>query len=267
MSQSLRWKTIIAAIEGSSSARGRAASGKFSVEGFRLIERALAAGACVESVVVGEGLRLSGQGEEPRMQRLLERLEEGGVEVVEAPESALRRVIYSYETGAIAALIKLPDPIQLREAIRQTGACRLLVAVDVDDPGNLGALVRTALASGAQAFLITGPGDPYHPRAVRTSRGSVFRIPVIRFTSETELLQELKACDVETVAAVTSGGRCLSALQPPPEARWAICMGSEAFGLSEGMVGAMDYSVSIPMAGDVDSYSVNAAAAILLYTL
>lgn len=260
----MRWKTLIAQIERTSTARGRAASGLFSIEGLRLIERALAAGASIDSVVVGES---SVSQADPRARRLLDRLEKAGVEIVEAPDAALHQVIDGRETGSMAALVELPAPRSLRETIGEPGPCRLLVAVGVDDPGNLGALARTALAGGADAFVITGPGDPYHPRAVRISRGSLFRIPVIRLDTDQELLEALEACEVETVAAVTSGGRCLTTTVPPPGARWAICVGSEAFGLSEGLVESMDHAVSIPMAGDVDSYSVHAAAAILLYAL
>ena len=260
----MRWRTLAAEIERTSTARGRAASGLFSVEGLRLIERAHAAGAAIESVVVGES---SVSRSDLRARRLLDRLEKSGVEIVEAPDIALTQVIEGRETGTMAALVKLPEPQRLRATIGEPGPCRVLVAIGVDDPGNLGALARTALAGGADAFVITGPGDPYHPRAVRISRGSLFRIPVIRIDTDERLFEELKSCDVETVAAVTTGGRCLTTVQPPARARWAICVGSEAFGLSEGLVNSMDRAVSIPMAGDVDSYSVHAAAAILLYAL
>lgn len=236
----------------------------YSVEGLRLIERAFGADASIESVVVGE---TSVSRADMRARRLLDQLEKAGVEIVEAPDIALSQVIEGRETGTIAALIRLPEPPRLRPTIGEPGPRRVLVAVGVDDPGNLGALARTALAGGADAFVITGPGDPYHPRAVRISRGSLFRIPVIRVDSTERLIESLKTCDIETVAAVTTGGQCLTSVQPPPRARWAICVGSEAFGLSEGLIRQMDRAVTIPMAGDVDSYSVHAAAAILLYAL
>lgn len=260
----MRWKTLISEIERTSTARGRAASGRFSVEGLRLIERAFAARAGIESVLVGE---TSVSRADMRARRLLDRLEKAGVEIVETPDIVLAHVIEGRESGVMAALLKLPESPSLKSAIPDRGATRILVAIDVDDPGNLGALMRTGLAGGADAFVITGPGDPYHPRAVRISRGSLFRIPVIRIGSNENLLRALKACDVETVAAVTSGGQCLTTIQPPALSRWAICVGSESFGLSDTLVGEMDRTVSIPMAADVDSYSVHAAAAILLYAL
>jgi len=260
----MRWKTIAAEIERTATAKGRAASGRFSVEGLRLIERAFAAGVEVESVLVGES---SVSRADLRARRLLDQLEQAGVEIVEAPDIGLSYVIEGRETGAVAALLKLPKSPTLKTAIPDREPARILAAIDVDDPGNLGALIRTALAGGADAFVVTGPGDPYHPRAVRISRGSMFRIPVIRIDTKENLLAALEECDVETVAAVTRDGQPLTGIKPGPRARWAICVGSEAFGLADGLVKKMDRAVSIPMAEGVDSFSVHAAAAILLYAL
>ncbi|MEE8411231.1 MAG: RNA methyltransferase [Acidobacteriota bacterium] len=260
----MRWKTIATEIERTATARGRAASGRFSVEGFRLIERAFSAGVEIESVLIGES---SVSRADLRARRLLDRLDKANVEIVEAPDIGLSHVIEGRETGAMAALLKLPKSPSLRSVLPARGPARVLAAIDVDDPGNLGALIRTALAGGADAFVVTGPGDPYHPRAVRISRGSLFRIPVVRIGSNDDLLENLAACDVETIAAVTRKGRNITTIKPGARARLAICIGSEAFGLGDGLVKRMDRSVSIPMAKDVDSFSVHAAAAILLYAL
>ena len=119
----------------------------------------------------------------------------------------------------------------------------------------------------ADAFVVAGPGDPYHPRALRISRGSLFRMPMVRFDSNEELLTELKDSNVEAIAAVTKSGQNVATVEPTADSRWAICVGSEAFGLDDTLVGEMDRVVSIPMAEGVDSYSVHAAAAILLYAL
>ena len=87
----------------------------------------------------------------------------------------------------------MPPPVAL-DALINSGApdpARLLVAVDVVDPGNAGALVRTAHASGAAAFVALGVTDPYHPRATRTSLGSLFRLPILRYATTAPFLAEL----------------------------------------------------------------------------
>ncbi|NIM61059.1 MAG: hypothetical protein GTN89_09730 [Acidobacteria bacterium] len=260
----MRWKTIAAEIERTATARGRATSGRFSIEGLRLIERAFAAGVGIESVLVAESALAR---DDSRVRKLLDRLVAADVEVLETPDIGLSHVLEGRETGAMAALLRLPESTSLESVLPSSGAVRVLAAIGVDDPGNLGALVRTALAAAADAFVISGPGDPYHPRALRISRGSLFRIPVVRFDSTRELLAEFEACGVGTLAAVTLEGDDLATVQLAPEARVAICVGSEAFGLSGDLVRQMERAVSIPMADGVDSFSVHAAAAILLYTL
>ena len=260
----MRWKTIAAEIERTATARGRAASGHFSVEGLRLIERAFFAGIKIESVLIGESSMTRA---DLRARRLLDQLDQADVEVVEVPDIGLSHVLEGRETGAMAALLKLPEPPSLQSTLPAQGPVRILAAIGVDDPGNLGALVRTALAGAADAFVVTGPGDPYHPRALRISRGSLFRIPVVRFDSNDDLLSILAECDIETIAAVTRKGQDVATVRPDAGSRWAVCVGSEAFGLADNLVKKMDRAVSIPMADDVDSFSVHAAAAILLYTL
>jgi len=234
------------------------------VEGFRLIERAFSAGVKIESVLIGESTAARA---DLRSRRLLDQLDQAEVEVIEAPDIGLSHVIEGRETGAMAALLKLPESPPLESILPAAGPVRVLAALGVDDPGNLGALVRTALAGAADVFLVAGPGDPYHPRALRISRGSVFRIPMVRFDSNEDLLAALEACDVEAIAAVTRSGQDVASVERDADSRWAICVGSEAFGLAEDLVNKMDRVVSIPMPDDVDSFSVHAAAAILLYAL
>ena len=120
-------------------------------------------------------------------------------------------------------------------------------------------------ASGA-AFAGVGITDPFHPKAVRTSMGNLFRGPTLRFATAAPLLAELRTLGVRTLGAVAHGGVPLH--EAPLDARAvAVFMGSEAFGLPEEVTRAMDALVTIPMAAAVSSLSVNAAAAVFLYEL
>ena len=106
--------------------------------------------------------------------------------------------------------------------------------------------------------------DPFHPKAVRTSMGSLFRIPTIRYRESETLLEDLAGLEFAKVGAASAGGDPLSGAART-EAPLAIFLGGEAFGLPTGTSRSMDRLVTIPMAPGVDSYSVNAAAAILLH--
>ena len=162
------------------------------------------------------------------------------------------------------AVVHLPGSRNLYELTEP--ATLLLVGVDLDDPGNVGALIRTALAAGASGFVAVGCCDAFHPRAVRISRGSLFKLPVLTYPEVRPLLDDLRDQNVRTIGAVADGGT------PLPEARiaagpLALFVGSEAFGLPGEVGAALAHRLTIPMAEGIDSYSVNAAAAILLYSL
>lgn len=258
------WRGLAADVERASTARGRKQMGRFSIEGLRLHERALRAGVSVEECLIAESLRDAGSA---RARRLLTDLEDSGCVIRVAPDPTVEGLTGGRGTGALIGLVRVPPARSLTRILEATGGrdALLLVALDVDDPGNVGALTRTALAAGADAMISVGAGDPFHPRAVRTSMGSLFRLTQLRYESVEPLLGELSAMSIRTLGAVARGGTPLPALGGGGGG--ALFVGSEAFGLPEALRSRLDECVTIPMDSEIDSYSVNAAAAILLYCL
>gem|GEM_PF-102133 len=232
------------------SAAGRRASGLYLLEGTRLVERALRAGVLVEACV-GEFY-----GTPEREATLLAALADADIgEVVRLPYAMFAKHASGRRTGEVLGLARIPEPAELPT----TGT--VLVAVDVSDPGNTGALVRTALAAGADAFVAVGQTDPFHPKAVRTSMGSICKLPVRRV-------------DLDSFEAALTGWPLLGTVcadgVPLPDCelggeRLALLVGSEPFGLPDDVVARLDQRATIPMRRGVDSFSVNAAAAIVLY--
>lgn len=240
---------------------GRAQLGCCVIEGLRLHERALRAGRVPRAVVATQAFLES---KDARTDALVAALFEAGCKPFVASSEVLAEFTGGRGGGEVVGLLEIPRPPLLEELAASGGV--LLAAVDVEDPGNVGALSRTALASGAAGFLTCGVSDPWHPKALRTSMGSLFKIPVLEIPYADELIAELRSAGVRTLAAVSEGGT------PLPQAvrvkgPLAVLMGSEAFGLSEGVASAADERVTIPMSAEADSYSVNAAAGILLYEL
>lgn len=259
------WQAAASQYQRATSARGRAVAGGMPLEGYRLIERALAAGHVPSVVIVAATLLAEPP---PRFARVLERLATLPKTVcVAAPADAVATLVEGRTFGDIVALVPAPAPLDLDDALRQTHRpATLLVAAEIQDPGNTGALIRTALAGGVAGFVALGGADPFHPKAIRTSMGSIFRLPVLHLPLE-EAGTLRSACGragVPLVGLVTSGGVPLWEVETEGR-RPALVVGGEAFGLSAPVRGLMDALGTIPMADRVDSFSVNAAAAIALY--
>jgi TrmH family RNA methyltransferase len=256
--------TLLEAVRRVSTAHGRARSGMFSIEGLRLHERAVRGGTRVERALVGRTLF---DDPAPRVRRLLSDLQASGCGVVCVEDRVMHELTEGRSIGALVGLVQLPAAPSLESVLSVAAPPGvLLVAVDVADPGNVGALVRTALASGAAAFAAVGGSDPYHPRALRTSMGSLFKLPIARYERIESLLGELRGMNALTIGAVSSGG-ARPFDQPVEERVVAVFLGSEAFGLPDTLVGGLDRLVTVPMASGVDSFSVNAVAAVLLYEI
>jgi TrmH family RNA methyltransferase len=259
------WRSILADIGRARTAQGRYRLGRFSIEGTRLHERALRAGVAVEVALTGESMAASS---EERTRRLLADLESSGCAMHVVPDDVIAEITEGRDIGAIIGLVRLPAHRSIDQVLSACGQQRrlMLVAVDVEDPGNVGAMIRTALAASAAVFVAVGISDPYHPKAVRTSMGAVFRIPIVRHDTAQSLLESLDRQGVSTVGAVSRGGTAPNRLHLEVPSI-AVFIGSEAFGLSKEVCADLDHLVSIPMSSEVDSFSANAAAAILLYAL
>jgi TrmH family RNA methyltransferase len=261
MSGRQAWSGIVEMVRRTATAKGRAGSSYFSIEGTRLHERALRAGRRVESAVVGASFS---QNLAPRVQRLLHDLEDAGCCLHVVPDDVIVELTDGRDLGAIIGLV--PMPKSQTEFIQKGDQTLFLMAADVKDPGNIGALMRTALAAGATAFIACGISDPYHPKAVRTSMGSLFKLPVLIFATAEEALEALAGRGIQTVGLAVEGSLLLPELERSATGT-AVIVGSEAQGFDAQVRQKLDHLVVIPMVDAVDSYSVNAAAAIALYEL
>jgi len=133
----------------------------------------------------------------------------------------------------------------------------------VAEPGNVGALIRTALACNAAGVICVGATDPFHPKAVRTSLGSLFKLPLAR-SEPAQLASHLRAAGVHSLAAVARDGEALQHAAWP-RTSIAVLVGNESRGLDAHWRDGADGRVSIDLCRAADSFCVNAAAAICLY--
>jgi RNA methyltransferase, TrmH family len=223
--------------------RHRDAEGVFVVEGERLVRRALDAGL--------EPLEAFGDGT----------VEVEGLVLTLVAPGVLDRVSYRQRSEGLIAVFGQHD-LELDD-IRLTGPALLLVGEDLEKPGNLGAIQRTAEAVGADGVVTVPPGvDRYNPNALRASTGACFTMPTVAVTLD-RLVDWLHRHGISLVAADPAGGTTLweADLTGPV----ALMVGAEDAGLSEEALEAADLRVTIPMLGAVDSLNASVAMAVLAY--
>ncbi len=135
----------------------------------------------------------------------------------------------------------------------------------IQDPGNLGAIVRVAEAAGAAGVLAApGSADFFHPRAVRGSAGSVLRVPVSTRVSFEPFAADAHAAGRTICGAVAEGGE--DAFEAPLDRTSVLVVGSEGTGLPAGAYRYLDRRLTIPMTAPVDSLNAAVATALLLYS-
>jgi len=231
----------------------RREQGAFWLEGERATREAVAKGLALE-LVWSPNLA-------PDAQDLAERAERAGARVTRVGKDAFRKLADVRAPQGVGAVCRVPEA-DIDAALGAPGALAL-VAAGVQDPGNLGALVRTAAAAGAGCVVATPPTcDFYNAKAVRASAGSLLALPCARL-DESELLALLEERGVRLVASVPRGGGDYR------QADWsrpvALAVGSEAHGVPETLLAASAARVTIPIAEGVESLNAAAAAAILLF--
>ena len=187
---------------------------------------------------------------------------EAEVTVYEMSERAFTAMSDTRSPQGIAAVLHMPY-LRLSDIALPPAACRILVLHDMRDPGNVGTMIRSADALGATAVVLTAHcADPYEPKVVRATAGSMFHLPVIEV-----MWQELEVwAKTKGFALVTS---CPTAKYELGEAalpeRALVMIGNEAHGLPEDILQQSDLMVKIPMRGKAESLNASTAAAIILY--
>lgn len=219
----------------------------YLIEGWHLLEEALDAGAVVEQVfVVAE--------EADRLADL------AGKVVLVSPE-VLKELADSPSPQGVVAQLALPasPPNQLQ-------AGRYLVLEDVQDPGNVGTMIRTADAAGFDGVLVTDKtADLYNPKTLRSMQGSHFHLPIYRL-GRAELIQLVKRSGLQLLATTLSD-QSVGYRDLPPLTDFALVMGNEGAGISGEMAEQADVLVHIPMPGQAESLNVAVAAGILMFSL
>ena len=166
----------------------------------------------------------------------------------------------------LLAVGKVPPLPTLEEIVARSPQPRLLVAADgLTSAENLGALVRNCAAFNAQALIVGETcSSPFLRRAVRSSMGAIFQLPIVETASLKQALRDLRERGIRSIAAHPhADGRTLS--QANFKGDCCVVFGSEGYGISPAVLAACDEAAAIPMPATVDSLNVGSAAAVFLY--
>lgn len=220
--------------------KGRRESGCFLVEGRKMVEEALASAFDVETVLVQEGMELPDGLTMP---------------VYELPAHVLAAVCDTKTPQGIAAVVRMKE---------QSALGKHIVVLDgVQDPGNVGTILRTLDAFEADGLvLLPGCADPFSPKTVRSSMGAVFRRPVWMCTVET-FAQVLRGSGLRLLGAALRDDTVDA--RAADYTRAVLAIGSEGRGLSDEVLALCDETVRIPMSPRCESLNAAVAASVLLW--
>jgi TrmH family RNA methyltransferase len=230
------------------------ASGECAIEGFRVIEEAIRSGLRFRAIFVSE----SGQA---RAARLLPQIG-SHVETVLLPDKLFANAVPTETPQGAAGLVHL-NTHDLDKLLEKSSAGPLLVIAGMQDPGNLGTILRSAEAFGA-AGVVLGEGtvSVYNSKVVRASAGSVFRLPVIKTELKT-VIEMLRTRGVRLCATSSHKGTLLT--QAKLSGEIAFFIGNEGAGLDKKLIAEMDELIMVPHSPKVESLNAGIAASIILY--
>jgi RNA methyltransferase, TrmH family len=228
--------------------------GECAIEGIKLVEEALRSSQPLETIFFSESARLLADRLLPKLGSLTEALV--------LPNALFQSIVPSDTPQGIAALVKL-RALSSAQLLDRASDGPFVVAAGLQDPGNLGTVLRSAEAFGAAGlFLTEGTVSPYNSKVLRGSAGSAFRLPFLQISSA-DLIPLLRGCGVRLLATSSHQGT------PLPKVSWAlplaIFIGNEGAGLSSDLTHQMDETLAIPQAATVESLNAGVAASIVLY--
>jgi RNA methyltransferase, TrmH family len=229
----------------------RTAHNHIAIEGLHLVQEAVKSGLNLNTVFLQEG-----------NEELLQRFPSGDAEVLILTEDVFLSATMTEHPQGVAALVEAPHfTVQAMFPSAPGPAPLVVIAASLQDPGNLGTLVRSAEACGATGMiLLPGTVSLWNAKTLRASSGSAFRLPVLALTAEAAFTA-LRDQGLRIVAAVARDGDSEANLHGPS----ALLIGNEGSGLPEAWIAQADARVTIPFTGAVESLNAAIAGSVLLY--
>ena len=222
--------------------------GLYLIEGENLLEEAVKNGAAIKTVLMCRDYRGSLFGTEDKAFCLSDKLFE--------------QLSQTETTQGIMAIVEKPELSP--DLFLNRGGGNFIVLDRLQDPGNIGTILRTADAAGYElAIVMKGTADVFSPKAVRAATGSLFRMPVVFMDSVDELMEFTRAAGKKLVATCFDTDRYY--YDENLKGNIALIIGNEGSGISRELIECSDLKIKIPMHGNIESLNASVAAGILMY--
>ena len=262
---SKRKDTIVSHIRKLASLKGKLEHSQFIIEGHLIVERAIANGLPIETLLYTSGFVATPEGKS-----LLTRAAAENLSFYQVNDGVMGSITTTRPVPSIIASVHLSYPNFLTESgslnFHFSPRCILLIAENIGNPDNLGMTLRTADAAGVSAVLLSGGGaSPFHKNCIRASRGAVGRLPLFYTPDIGGAIEALRTSDCQVLGATASAKNQLHEMEFTRPS--AIVVGNENTGLSADARDCCAELVRIPMASGQSSLNVGVAAGVLLYEL
>lgn len=231
--------------------KNRSKNSKYIIEGFRLVEEAFKAGLPIEYLLI------STEGKE-KYEYFLGKYSSRNVKKYEINEGLLKDICSTEKPQGVAAIVSMCD-----SSMKLEGDFYLLCD-KIQDPGNLGTIIRTAHAAGVDGIILTkGTVDVYNEKTIRATMGSLFYVPIINDDENNSVTKKLIDKGFSLLATSLEGDKDF--FEEDLSGRIIVSVGNEGNGVSEEIYNLSDKKVKVPMPGGAESLNVAIATSVILY--
>ncbi|KYG32228.1 TrmH family RNA methyltransferase [Alkalihalobacillus trypoxylicola] len=228
------------------SKKGRDKAGKFIVEGFHLVEEAMKANLVMEAILITDDMEIPQKWTDSRQPLIM------------VTKQVLKELTETPTPQGVIAILKKPS---LPDKMATTG--QWLLIDRVQDPGNVGTMIRTAEACGMTGVVLgDGCADLYNSKVIRGTQGALFHLPIIQGTL-LKMIQEVKAANMPVFGTAIHGALEYTSIQVPKS--FALIVGNEGEGVAKELLNECQENVYIPILGQSQSLNVAVASGILMY--
>lgn len=237
--------------------KGRSTEGRFTAEGKNLVCEVLSRGLDVDFIMIPDGT------EDGLPEAVRQAADSPDIAVCEVPQRVFDDLTDAGTgIGMLAVVRQSSIASSIPEGIGPDD--NILILDRIQDPGNMGTLIRTAVAAGYKAVLaLSGTADVYSPKVLRATAGMVFEIPIIYVPDETALIGMVRKAGKRIAVTAVEGG--VPYFEEDLSKGIALVIGNEGRGVSDTLLDIADFRVTIPMNGRIESLNAAVAAAILMY--